>query len=88
MGVTMCPSNRETKLEVMRATIGIREIHCLFTVIHCSFTNDGIPRPLQEIDIEAVERNYLAFAETIPENSLLNSRFFVRSRRFREYRRS
>ena len=55
--------------------IGIGEIHCLFTVIHCSFANDGILHLLQEIDDEAVARKYPSFAGMISENSLLNSLF-------------
>ena len=38
--------------------IGVGAIHCLFAVIHCSFATDGIPRLLQGIDSDAVERNF------------------------------
>ena len=41
--------------------IEVGQIHCLFTVIHCSFANDGMLRFLQGIDGEAVERNYPLF---------------------------
>jgi hypothetical protein len=52
-------------------------IHCLFTVIHCSFANDGFLPLLHAIDGEAVARNYPLFVPPIRKNSLLNSLFLT-----------
>src|SRR5690242_8356053 len=43
--------------------IRVGQIHCLFAVIHCSYANDEIPRLVQAIDVEAVERNYPSFLQ-------------------------
>src|SRR5215472_7122082 len=62
--------------------IGAVQIHCLFTVIRCSFANDGILRLLQVFCGERVERHFPLVVGPISENSLINSLFLRASRQF------